>query len=568
MFAIPEASLVPDPSVAVEPACRRFLRRAATSLTVLFAACGFPASAADYFVCDCAPGAAVACVAGNDAAAGTSPATAWRSYDRAQDAWSGLAAGDSLRFCRGGVFPIAGSTQWLNEQCTAAQRCTVEAYSATWASGSEARPRLVQSSGHGFNFANAGDAAQDGGYRVRDLDLACTACSNDDWGIFLFNDVDDVRFERLRISGFGIGVHLAGSNACGSDPACDGHSSRIELLDSEIEGNRTQGWLGAGDDLLLSGNRFAGNGTGTVFQHNVYLSQSNGPTQRVRVLRNELYRSAAVASGSCQGGSFAVHGEHTDLLIEGNLIREDVGGADPACWGLGVTPAYATPEGFVRTIIRGNTFRNVGNVAIALASCQDCVVENNVIASEQSFGGIGIAAPAVARASDDLPMTRLTIRNNALYLTAASSIGIRLGDEGNQHVVVSNALQSTTSGGSWSCLSLNLAFGAYAAVDNNVCGFVAGPGREWEQGSGGLASWRAASGFDMASSASLPGFAAPAAPDYTLEAASAAAAIVGTGHPLASSPLEFYGGPRNPPPDAGAYQFGTTDVLFRDDFGG
>ncbi|HSX60834.1 MAG TPA: right-handed parallel beta-helix repeat-containing protein [Tahibacter sp.] len=563
-------SEIPDSSY-VRRLSAEFRRRGRYWRAIGFVLCLFlcaPLAAADHFVCDCATGAAPGCVAGNDAAAGNSPATAWRSYDRAQDAWSGLAAGDSIHFCRGGVFPIAGSTQWLNTQCTAAQRCGIEAYSAAWASGGEARPRLVQSSGHGFNFANAGDAAPDGGYRVRDLELACTACTNDDWGLFFFNDVDDVRLERLRITGFGIGVHLAGSNPCGSDPGCDGHSSRIELVDSEIEGNRTQGWLGAGDDLLLAGNRFAGNGTGTVFQHNVYLSQSNGATHRIRVVRNALYRSAASASGSCQGGSFAVHGEHTDLLIEGNTIREDLGAADPACWGLGITPAYGTPEGFVRTIVRGNTFRNVGNIAIALGSCQDCVVENNVIVGEQSFGGIGIAAPAVARAADDLPLARLTVRNNSLYLTAPSSIGIRLGDEGSQHVVVSNALHSTTTSGSWSCLSLNLAFGAYAAVDNNVCGFVTGAGREWEQGSGSLAAWRAASGFDAASLAVAPGFASPAGPGFQLEAASASAAMVGAGHASASSPTEFYGASRTVPPDAGAYQYGTSDRLFRDGFGG
>lgn len=522
--------------------------------------------AAERFVCDCASGAAAGCVAGNDAAAGSTPATAWRSYDRAQDAWPGLAAGDSLRFCRGGVFPLSGSTQWHNPQCTAAQPCSIAAYSAPWASGGEPRPRLMQSSGHGFVLANAGDAAPDGGYRVSDLELVCTGCSNDDWGFFLFNDVDDVRLQRLRISGFGIGVHLSGANPCGSAPGCDGRNSRIALLDSDIEGNRMLGWLGAGDDLLLADNRFIGNGSGTVFQHNVYLSQSNGSTHGIRVLRNELYRSAATASGSCQGGSFAAHGEHTDLLIEGNTIREDIGAADPACWGLGLTPAYATPEGFVRAIIRGNTVRNVGNIAIALGSCQDCIVENNVIVSEQAFGSIGIAAPAVARAADDLPLNRLTIRNNSLYLAAPSSIGIRLGDEGSQHAVVSNALHSTTTSGTWACLSLNLAVAAYAAVDHNVCGFAAGTGREWEQGSGTLAAWRAATGFDLASRSALPGFAAPAAPGYRLEAASASSAIVDAGHPTASSAVEFHGLPRHAPPDAGAYEFGITDLVFRDGF--
>ncbi len=525
-----------------------------------------PVTATDYFACDCDSGADPQCAVGNDVASGTSSASPWRSYDRTQDAWSGLAPGDSINFCRGGVFAAAGSTQWHNTQCTAAQRCTIGAYDAPWASGDEPRPRLVHASGHGFNFANLGDAEQDGGYLVRDLELVCTACTTGDFGVFIFNDVDDLRMERLLVRNFGIGVHLAGSNACGVDPQCDGHSSRIELIGSEVTGNFSVGWLGAGDDLLLADNRFIGNGTGSQFEHNVYLTQSNGATQRMRVLRNELYRSAAVTTGSCRGGTFASHGEHTDLLIEGNLIHEDVGAADPGCWGLGLTPAYATPEGFVRVIIRGNTIRNVGNASIAMGSCQDCIVENNVIINEQAFGGVGILAPATARALDDLPLERLTVRNNSIYMSAGDSTGIRLGDEGTQHVVVSNAMHSTATSGGWSCLSLNLPLAAYALVDNNVCGFVAGAGHEWEQGSGSLGTWRVASGFDTASSASIPGYIAPGAPDFDLSAASAASAMVGAGHASASALLEFHGNLRGATPDAGAYQFGITISLFQDGF--
>jgi hypothetical protein len=122
--------------------------------------------------------------------------------------------------------------------------------------------------------------------------------------------------------------------------------------------------------------------------------------------------------------------------------------------------------------------------------------------------------------------------------------------------VVSNALQSTATSGTWACLSFDLPFASYAAVDNNVCGYVTGAGREWEQGSGALASWRAASGFDFASQAAAPGFAAPSGPTYDLSSGSTSAPMVGAGHATQSSPTEVLGGPRGSPPDAGAYQRG------------
>jgi hypothetical protein len=521
--------------------------------------------AADFYACDCAAGADPQCVAGDDAVAGTSPKAPWRSYGRARDQWPMLTGGDSIHFCRGGVFPISGSTQWVNDDCRADQRCSIGAYVAPWAGGDEAPPRIVQSQGHGFAFVNAGDPEPEEGVVLRDLEVACTGCVGGQWGVFLYNNIDDLRMQRLHIHGFDIGVHLAGANAC-AVPGCDRANERIELLESDITDNLTMGWLGADQELLIADNRFLRNGAGTVFQHNLYLTQSGGATTGIRVLRNELYRSAARASGSCQGGSFASHGEHTDLLIEGNFVHEDLGAADPACWGIGLTPAYDTPEAFVRAVIRGNRIRNLGNVAIAIASCVDCIVENNIVESEQAFGGIAILAPAVARGSDDATLTGLAVRNNSIHLAAGGSTGIRVGDEGTQHVIVSNALQSTAMSGAWSCLSLTLAPASYSAVDNNACGFVAGGGREWEQGSGSLAAWRGTSGFDLQSVAIAPGFASPGAPDHDLQAESAAAPMVGLGHATLSAVREYFGQLRGALPDAGAHQIGVAPGVFADGF--
>ena len=524
-----------------------------------------PSVATDYYVCDCASGADAQCLNGNDAANGTTQTTAWRSYDRAQDGFGQLAAGDRMSFCRGGVFPVAGSTRWINANCTAAQNCAIGGYLATWATGPKEPPRIAQTTGHGFDFGDGGDADHEEGYRVSDLDIRCSACGPEDYGFFIYNDIDDVTLERLRVNGFSIGVHLAGANPCSADPRCDGHNSRVSLLSSEISDNRGQGFLGGDNDLLIADSRFLRNGTGTVFLHNIYLSESGGPTQNVRVLRNELYRSAATASGRCEGVSLVVHGQHTDLLIEGNLVREDVGGTEQGCWGIALTAGGNDgPEGFVRAIVRGNTIRDVGNTAIALSSCVDCIVENNRILHTQAYGTIGINAPALGHAANDLSMTRLTVRNNSMYTTAAESIGVRVGGEGNQHVIVGNALQSVNGSGSWACLSLDLPASAYSAVDNQVCGYVSGAGREWEEGSGALSAWRTASGFDLVSQATPPGFVGPAALDFSAQ--SATSPMVGSGHPTRSAPLEFYGFPRSPPPDSGAHEFGVGPSLFRDGF--
>lgn len=537
-------------------------------LSLLFAlAAGSPAYAAERYVCDCASGADAQCMPGSDTADGATPATPWRSYARARDAWPTLAAGDTLSFCRGGAFALGAGTQWVNDACRAAQPCIIGAYSPPWASGDEAVPLLAQSDGHGFAFVNGGDPAHEEGVVLRDLELRCSGCGSGDWGVFLYNDIDDLRMERLLIRGFSIGVHLAGANVCGT-PGCDRANERIALRDSEVSDNQVAGWLGADQQLLLEGNRFLRNGSGTVFQHNLYLTQSGGATQGIRVLRNELYRSAAAASGRCEGGSFAAHGEHADLLIEGNFIHEDVGAAEPACWGLGLTPAYATPERFERTIIRGNRIRDVGNVAIAIGSCVDCRVENNIIESAQAFGGIGILAPAVTRGDDDAVLTGLVVRNNSIHLAAAGSTAIRVGDEGSQHVIVSNAMQGSAASGTWACFALNLAASAYAQVDHNVCGYVGGAGREWEQGSGALEAWRLTSGHDAASIFAPPGFASPGAPQYDLRAVSAAAPMVGAGAPVSSAPTEFNGLPRGAAPDAGAHQLGVEPGLFRDGFEG
>ncbi len=556
-------------NIRIAHACRFTapIRRLAAALLVLAigllpALAATPVAAADYHACDCADGAAAGCVPGNDAANGTTPQSAWRSYDRAQDAWSTLAAGDRLLLCRGGVFPVAGSTRWINRNCRAATPCTLAGYAAPGMPADAPRPRVVIAGGNALSLDDPGATIlHEEGYVIRGLELACTACDGGGAGVFLFNDIDDVHLDDLLIHGFGVGVFLGSSAPCGNDPACDARNARLTLTASEIRDNHVQGFLGVGDDLVIAGNRFDGNGRGSFLEHNVYVS---GVAERVYVGANELTRSSP-GNGVCNATSLVVHGAIDDLRIEGNFIHEPIGAAGQGCYGIQLSPAYTYAERFLRAVIRGNTVHHVGNTAIALSSCVDCLVENNLIVHAQPFGTRGVSAPADARGPNDAAMARLVVRNNSFHTSTPGREAIRIGNEGDGHVVVANAMQLDAAGGDWACFEFAAPLSAFAAIDHNVCGYTIASGHAWVRGVGGLAAWQQASAFDLASLHAAPGYRAPAAPEHDLRAVSAAAAMVARGDSVLGAPLAFDGLPRGPLPDAGAHQW-REDRVFADDF--
>jgi hypothetical protein len=525
--------------------------------TALLAA--LPAQAAEYYACDCGTGADADCVAGDDTADGTSPAAAWRTYEMARSRWGTLLAGDSIRLCRGGAFTVESGSRWFNAACEPDSPCTLTDYEPPWGGGDEGRPIVWRgATGHAFSLEDGGDADHDGGYVFSNLELRCADCDVEDgWGFFLYNDVDDVVIENVLIDGFGIGVHLAGSNPCSADPECDGKNSRLTLRNSTIVNSISQGFLGAGDETVIENNYFENSGTRAVFDHNIYYSGASEDTVGSRISGNELYRSSVRETGSCEAVSLVVHGSHRGLVIEGNLVREDAGAAGQGCWGIAVDGGYDEAESFTDTVIRGNEVRNVGNTGIGVSSCVNCVIENNVIIHEQDFGIIAIAAPDRERGAGDAEMTNVDVRNNSIYISGAGGTGISVGGEGSGHSIVSNAVLYTGTGRDWSCFDADLPAASYEAIDYNACHFPnAGSGGEWESGSGALAAWQAASGFDGNSMQADPGFSSPAAPDYDLSAASETSAIVDAGHPALSASNDFYGRPRDERPDIGAFEFG------------
>ncbi len=522
------------------------------------------AGATDWYVCDCASGSVPTCESGDDNDSG-SLAAPWQGFEKARQTFSTLAPGDRIRFCRGGAWDISGTgTRWVNGNCTAANRCTVEAYDPPWGGAQEPRPILRRlDGGHGFALEDGGNAEHEEGYRFASLDLRSTTHTGH--GFFLYNDIDDVHIVDVAISGFAIGVHLAGSNACSSDPQCDGRNERLVVERATIVDNEAQGWLGGSSGSQILDSYFEGNGTTAVFDHNIYISGSNGGmTSGMRVVGNRLYRSALDGSGVCRAVSLVVHGQHSNLLIEGNEVWEDPGLAGQGCWGIAVDPGYGSAEAFVDVTIRGNRVHDVGNVGIGVASCSNCLIENNVVVQRNPFGMVAIAAPDRDRGAGDAPQDAIVVRNNSIFLGSSSGgTAIRVRTEGDDHVIASNAVHYAGVNTSFNCLDADLPVGSYTDIDANVCHFPNATGAEWANGFGTLAQWQVATGFDTSSLVSDPGFADPTAAD--LRPAGAGATVVDRGHPTLSSPIEIGGFPRDGDPDQGAYEFGVEGV-FSDGF--
>ncbi|MBK7896292.1 MAG: right-handed parallel beta-helix repeat-containing protein [Anaerolineaceae bacterium] len=500
-------------------------------------------TAATYYVCDCQPNADGDCVAGSDANSGTNPAVPWQTVEKARTQFNSGTAGDEIRFCQGGAFDMSGASRWVNASCAAAQPCLVADYGPPWASGDEARPILLRTvDDHAFDLSNGGSALAEGGYSFRNLDLRCPACTDaGGWGFFLYNDVNDLLIDSVSFDGFAIGIHLAGSNACGGgDVTCNGRNDRITIRNVTIRNSLRQGILGGGDDILIENSSFENNGNGTIFDHNIYVSGGS----RITIRGNDLYRSSLDGNGRCNGTSLVGHGVMSDLLIEGNVVREDVGQANDGCWGIAITPAYGTAEAFSNVIIRGNRVENVGNVAIGTASCLNCTIENNVLIQNQGFGMTAVAIPAQVPQAGDTISANLIVRNNSIWTNTGTGIAL---NEGSGHTIVSNAIQATGSNAIWNCLDATLAASNYDLIDYNVCGFSAG---EWANGVGNLAAWQGM-GWATNSIADLPGFVSGS----DLRPGVATAVLIQAGHPTLSSPTDFNGSPRPAPPSAGAYEW-------------
>jgi uncharacterized protein (TIGR03382 family) len=505
------------------------------------------------YICDCGAGADADCVAGDDGTAGTSTSTPWRSVELGRLEWIDAVAGDSVLFCEGGALDIEGAGRWVASGCTAENPCTIGSYAPPWGSGDESRPILsVVGNLSALRFDDSAEPRHQEGVRVRGLHLVCDECSDAGGrGIVVGNDLDDVAIEDMVIEGFDVGIAVGGSAECAKDdPECDGRSARVTIRESTIRNSLSFGITASGDGLTIEDNVLADNGRDDATDHNLMIDSAQSPDSSIRVTGNQLSGSVPDGDETCRATEIHVVGAHADLEIAGNAIAEKGPVADE-CWGISVAPDIGSrPERFESATIENNRVENVGAVGIGVASCVSCVVENNLVVWDGADRVVGgIVAPVVARGDDDEALDALWVRNNTI-VTASTGSGISVSDEGEGHVVVSNAIVYTGTSADWNCFDANLPTSSYQAFDYDLCWFPDAPG-EWNDTWGTvpdpLSAWRAGSGLCTQCVEVDPGLADGAPIDET-------SAVVGAGHPTLSSLEDILGRPRIDP-DAGAFEW-------------
>ena len=394
-------------------------------------------------------------------------------------------------------------------------------------------------------------------------------------GVFFYNDMDHVILDNLHIENFSLGVQVAGANLP-PKAGSDGQQENIDVMNSTIINNRSQGFLGGCTDCSLQDNYFENNGYNghagaPALDHNIYWSGggnkladgSLGAVSNGRISGNVSYRSAVV-NGQCRGVSLVVHGIHDNLIIENNVIYEDPGKAHPGCWGIAVDGGYSTPESFKGLIIRKNKVINVGGMGIGCTGCYNAVVENNVIIHEHSVSLTAIKVPDKVtypniKQGNEASTTNVMVRNNSIYFgpQAGGGVGISVGEEGGKNYsILNNAIYYAGSSSSWSCFSMPNTLGSYDNMDHNTCYYPNTSG-SWESGSGSLSSWRAASAFDANSSYVNPQFKSPLAPRFDLSIGSSNSPLVNAGHPSLSAADDYVSNPSIGQRDIGALELGS-----------
>lgn len=387
------------------------------SIAMLFASAFIALSSAtvqaqNYYVCD----------TGDDSNSGTSVNEPVKSHPKAMEIFKKMNAGDSLLFCRGGVFPVNKSYRIYNYNCQADNVCTI----ADYGNPASQKPLLVVNDSIGLDFEDGGSANHDGGYLVKNISITAKTLGSGK-GIQVFNEVDDLTIDNVTLNGLHIGIQLAGTNAL--EPGANGHNERIVIKNSEITNNNGHGWLGGCSECSIINNHFENNGyEKSILNHNLYFYSTSKykPETNVLIEGNTLYKSAIV-NGECGGVSLVVHGLVDNLTITNNVVKEDVGSVSEFCWGISVDPGYGTEEAFHNLKIIGNQLLNVGNVAIGCASCDGVLIEDNIIIDEASVLKAGIRVPV--RKEDSVKSNNVVIKNNSVMLSRTDGVGVSIGGE-------------------------------------------------------------------------------------------------------------------------------------------
>jgi hypothetical protein len=366
-----------------------------------------PPAGPTYYFSDCQTGAHASCVAGNNANAGTSAASP--KQDLTGFNYNALAAGTTLAFARGGVWNDF-VVQLQNDNATASQPLVFDAYTPSW--GGSAAPWMKHNSSYTylFQFGAFGNTNNDGGYTIRNLKLDGLSHAGSR-GFHFRNNVHDVLIEGVEMAYFAIAVESGNDSSPGI--------SAITYRNNNIHHNFEMGMLGDYNGVTWEGNLFSRNGTGTVFDHAIYMS---GEGRDVIVRGNTFANNSVDGSDVCTGGNFTIHGVWDNVLVEDNIFTQTA--STGSCYGISITDGYNTAEAFTNVIVRRNDLTNLGG-PIVLRAAPSALVDANKIRSDGTSYTLGIAitAPGNAAGVTDNAGNNPTLTNNIICAQTAATGG-------------------------------------------------------------------------------------------------------------------------------------------------
>jgi len=524
------------------------------------------ATGTTYYACDCQSGAQSGCVAGSNVAAGTSPATAWQTWEKLRTQIVAAHDGDRFLACQGGSFTVSNTSIANSSLTVGGGGIAISSYQATWG-GAGVRPILtVPAAQDGIDIISASAAI--GPYMIADLEivgLGNSSISTQAFGVFLYGNSTGVTMCNLYIHNMQIASNVA------RNVETD-RQTNTTIRDCTFTDNWGQGFLGGGENFSIIRSYLARNGTRTSLDHNIYLVGANGsdstqPSDTMLIQDNEITQTAWTAGTGCQAAEIVVHGLMANLTIKGNYIHEAIGTIDPGCWGIAPAPGYVYTEKMTNVIVDSNRIENVGNVSIAAGSWNGGSIRNNVITNVQSPSvndkaismsenechstGTGSCSDSggLPAGGTDFTLTGVSVVNNSINLNTGTALGILNGGSG--YYAVNNAVYF--SGGTSTCFSFPLSTASYTMVDYNLCFISGGTGNHW-QSSQSLATWTGATGFDTHSLIVTPSFISVASP-YNL-AVLAASPLVNAGNTANGSSSDILGTtrPQQSITDIGAYE--------------
>lgn len=533
----------------------------ATALLVVFAAallCASGAGAANYYACECGSGAEAGCTVGNDAAAGTSAAAAWRTYARLQGAVATSSCGDTFNFCEGGVFAAGPSREWAraSQDCSANPR-SVRSYDP---GAFTRRPRI-----QGDESVFALNASGARGITIRGLEVKCSGACDGGVGA-IYGNVDKVVVDDVIVDGFNVCVQW-------------GTNREMGVRNSTIQNCKSQGLIGpAGSGSYVVDSRILHNGclettdqSTCAFQHAHYWNVSSPTITGLRVAGNHYENNVlGGGSGACLGNAFVVRGGTGTVVEDNTFVTPSSGGAPHPLCQVARMSTSQPQQRCVDCAFRGNRILG-GAGLLELESWIGGVVENNLLYSP------GTDVPAAKTAlsvqpsqSGAAPSDGLTIRNNSIAIGSNAGPWVSAGIDARYHPsfgifgrrleIVSNAIALLGGGANDVCFRFfDGAVVAGLREDYNVCG-RSHPRAAWAStgAAHALAAWREHyPGQGVHSRDADPAFASPGPPrfDFAIGAASPAK---DAGDPARSATTDLCDAarPAGAAPDAGAHEHG------------